>query len=137
MPTITFNDAQISMKHGAGGQATHRLIEGLFAPAFANPQLEVMGDAAIFAPVDGRIAMTTDTFVVRPHTFPGGSIGSLAVHGTVNDLAVSGAVPLGLTAGFILEAGLPSPELREQVESMAAAAREAGVSIVAGDTKVV
>lgn len=137
-----FTDDRISMQHGAGGQATARLVEGLFVPAFAGPPfpnaaLKALGDAAVLAPVDGRLAMTTDTFVVKPLRFPGGCIGSLAVHGTVNDLAVSGAVPLGLTAGFVLEAGLDADELRAQVDAMARAARDAGVPIVAGDTKVV
>lgn len=134
---VQFHDKTISMQHGAGGQATQRLIAGLFAPALSNPRLDAMADAAVFEPVAGRLAMTTDTFVVRPHVFPGGALGSLAVHGTVNDLAVSGAVPLGLTAGFVLEAGLDADALRVQVDTMAAAAKEAGVSIVAGDTKVV
>jgi len=132
-----FHDSQISMKHGAGGQASRRLVEGLFTPAFANDTLDALGDAAVLNANGQRLAITTDTFVVSPHTFPGGCLGSLAVHGTVNDLAVSGAEPLGLTAGFILEAGLDSKALRLQVEAMAQAARDAGVPIVAGDTKVV
>ncbi len=136
-PGKRFHDETISMQHGAGGQASHRLVSGLFAPLLSNPQLDAMGDAAVLEPVSGRLAMTTDTFVVRPHVFPGGTLGSLAVHGTVNDLAVSGAVPLGLTAGFVLESGLASEDLRVQVAAMAEAARAAGVSVVAGDTKVV
>ncbi len=132
-----FNDEQISMQHGSGGQATRRLVDGLFAAALSNDVLDAMGDAAILSAGGLRLAMTTDTFVVSPHTFPGGSIGSLAVHGTVNDLAVSGAEPIGLTAGFVLEAGLEVEQLREQVRAMSDAAREAGVSVIAGDTKVV
>jgi len=137
MADIAFTDSQISMQHGAGGQATRRLIEGLFAPAFANEALADMGDAAVLAVDQGRLAFTTDTFVVTPRTFPGGCIGALAVHGTVNDLAVSGARPLGLSAGFVLEAGLSADELRSRVNAMAQAARSAGVPIVTGDTKVV
>ncbi|MBL4698566.1 MAG: hydrogenase expression/formation protein HypE [Phycisphaerales bacterium] len=134
---IEFHDKQISMQHGAGGQATRRLIEGLFAQAFSNPTLDAMGDSALLNIGNHRLAITTDTFVISPHTFPGGTIGSLAIHGTVNDLAVSGAEPLGLTAGFILEAGLKSDKLRFQVQSMADTAKAVGVSIVSGDTKVV
>ena len=134
---MNFTDSQISLQHGAGGQASRRLVEGLFAPAFANDTLDAMGDAALLHAAGTRLAMTTDTFVVSPRTFPGGCIGSLAVHGTVNDLAVSGATPLGLTAGFVLEAGLDADELRDQVHAMAQAAAGAGVPIVAGDTKVV
>lgn len=137
MARTPFNDARISMSHGSGGLATRRLVEGLFADAFSNDALDAMGDAAVLSEGGRRLALTTDTFVVTPHCFPGGSIGSLAVHGTVNDLAVSGAEPIGLTAGFVLEAGLDSNALRGQVEEMARAARDAGVPIVAGDTKVV
>src|SRR3979411_1343040 len=121
------------MAHGAGGKATHTLVAALFRPAFGNPS----GDAALLS-LDGRtLAVTTDTYVVSPLFFPGGDIGELAVNGTVNDLAVAGAQPLCLTAGFILEEGLPVETLRRVVESMAAAARRAGVRLVAGDTKVV
>jgi hydrogenase expression/formation protein HypE len=126
-------DEAINMAHGAGGKATHTLIEALFRPAFGNPS----GDAALLS-LDGRtLAVTTDTYVVSPLFFPGGDIGELAVNGTVNDLAVAGAQPLCLTAGFILEEGLPVETLRRVTESMAAAARRAGVSLLAGDTKVV
>src|SRR3954469_19527202 len=128
-----FRDERINMAHGAGGKATQTLIEGLLVPAFASAQGEAMGDAAI---VDG-IAITTDSFVVKPLTFPGGSIGDLAVNGTVNDLAVAGARPLVLTLSLVLEEGLAADELRTHVEAIAAAARAAGVEIVAGDTKVV
>ncbi|MBZ0172078.1 MAG: hydrogenase expression/formation protein HypE [Phycisphaerales bacterium] len=132
-----FRDETIQLAHGSGGQATRRLVEGLFAPLLANPALDAMGDAALLDVDAGRLAMTTDCFVVNPTTFPGGCIGSLAVHGTVNDLAVSGADPIALTAGFVLESGLASAELRTQIKAMAAAARSVGVPVVAGDTKVV
>lgn len=137
MPGEELHDKQISMQHGAGGRATKRLVDGLFAAELANETLDAMGDAGVLRIGSARLAMTTDSFVVSPHEFPGGNIGSLAVHGTVNDLAVSGAEPLGLTAGFVLEAGLDTAKLREQVRAMSAAARQAGVSVVAGDTKVV
>ena len=132
-------DEKITLSHGSGGKATHNLIEGVFAPAFSNPLLDAMDDAATFS-INGtgqRIAFTTDTYVVSPLFFPGGDIGKLAVHGTINDLAMAGAEPLYLSAGFILEEGFPIADLRRIVASMAAAAREAGVSIVTGDTKVV
>jgi hydrogenase expression/formation protein HypE len=132
-------DEKITLSHGSGGKATHNLIEGVFAPAFSNPLLDAMDDAATFT-VQGagsRLAFTTDTYVVSPLFFPGGDIGKLAVHGTINDLAMAGAEPLYLSAGFILEEGFPIAELRRIVESMAHAAREAGVTIVTGDTKVV
>jgi hydrogenase expression/formation protein HypE len=132
-------DEKITLSHGSGGKATHNLIEGVFAPAFSNPMLDPMDDSATFA-VNGtgqRLAFTTDTYVVSPLFFPGGDIGELAVHGTINDLAIAGAAPLYLSAGFILEEGFPISELRRIVASMAQAAREAGVAIVTGDTKVV
>jgi len=132
-------DEKITLSHGSGGKSTHNLIEGVFAPAFSNPLLDTMDDAATFS-VSGtgqRLAFTTDTYVVSPLFFPGGDIGKLAVHGTVNDLAMVGAEPLYLSAGFILEEGFPIADLRRIVASMAAAAAEAGVSIVTGDTKVV
>lgn len=130
---------QIVMGHGSGGQMMHDLIEHLFAPAFGEA---AVGDAAVFGlnnvmDKDGRLAYTTDTFVVSPLFFPGGDIGSLAVHGTVNDLAMMGARPLYLSAGFILEEGLLLDTLGQVVHSMAQAAREAGVRIITGDTKVV
>ena len=132
-----FRDAQINMAHGAGGKATQTLIEGLFVPAFESPELSELGDAGRVE-VDGtELAMTTDSYVVKPLRFPGGSIGELAVNGTVNDLAVSGARPLALTLSLVLEEGLPADELRSEVEAIARAARAAGVQIVAGDTKVV
>jgi hydrogenase expression/formation protein HypE len=126
----------VTLAHGAGGEATRRLVEGLFAEALANEALAPLSDSAV-VPGAGRLALTTDAYVVRPLRFPGGDIGALAVHGTVNDLAVAGAVPRWLAAGFVLEEGFPIAELRTIVESMAAAAREAGVAVVAGDTKVV
>src|SRR6266568_156492 len=132
-------DEKITLSHGSGGKATHNLIEGVFAPAFSNPLLDAMDDAATFS-INGtaqRLAFTTDTYVVSPLFFPGGDIGKLAVHGTINDLAMAGAEPLYLSAGFILEEGFPIADLRRIVASMAAAANEAGVSIVTGDTKVV
>jgi hydrogenase expression/formation protein HypE len=132
-------DEKINLSHGSGGKATHNLIEGVFAPAFSNPLLDAMDDAATFS-INGsgqRLAFTTDTYVVSPLFFPGGDIGKLAVHGTINDLAMAGAQPLYLSAGFILEEGFPIAELRRIVASMAAAASDAGVAIVTGDTKVV
>jgi hydrogenase expression/formation protein HypE len=134
---IEFHDKQISMAHGAGGEASRRLIEGLFRPLLANPWLDALADAAILPICDRRLAITADSFVVQPLVFPGGSIGELAIHGTVNDLAVSGAMPLALTAAFILEAGLPTDVLRREVEAMARAARDVGVRVATGDTKVV
>ena len=132
-----FRDTQINMAHGAGGKATQTLIEGLFVPAFESSELAELGDAGRVE-VDGtELAMTTDSYVVKPLRFPGGSIGELAVNGTVNDLAVSGARPLALTLSLVLEEGLPADELRSEVEAIAHAARAAGVQIVAGDTKVV
>jgi hydrogenase expression/formation protein HypE len=125
------------MAHGAGGKATQTMIEGLFVPAFGSERLAAMADAGAVS-VDGvELAMTTDSFVVKPTRFPGGSIGELAVNGTVNDLAVAGARPLALTLSLVLEEGLASDELRAEVEAIAAAAEAAGVEIVAGDTKVV
>jgi hydrogenase expression/formation protein HypE len=130
-------DEHVTLSHGSGGKATHNLVEGVFAPAFANPLLDPMDDAATATLAGGRLAFTTDSYVVSPLFFPGGDIGRLAVHGTVNDLAMAGARPLYLTAGFILEEGLAIAELRRVVASMAEAAAAAGVAIVAGDTKVV
>jgi hydrogenase expression/formation protein HypE len=132
-----FKDAQITMAHGAGGKATQTLIEGLLAPAFASPALDAMGDAGIVT-IDGLgLALTTDSFVVRPIRFPGGSIGELAVNGTVNDLAVAGARGVALSVSLVLEEGLAADTLRAEVDAMAEAARTAGVEIVTGDTKVV
>jgi hydrogenase expression/formation protein HypE len=132
----------IVMGHGGGGKLGNELVENLFLPAFRNPELENLGDAAVLDLTGergggGRVAMSTDSFVVQPLFFPGGSIGELAVNGTVNDLAVSGAEPKFLSASFILEEGLPLNELGTIVEAMARAAATAGVKIVTGDTKVV
>jgi hydrogenase expression/formation protein HypE len=132
-----FRDAQVTMAHGAGGKATQTLIEGLLLPAFANPSLAALADAGSVRAGATRLAMTTDSFVVTPLRFPGGSIGELAVNGTVNDLAVAGARPLALSLSMILEEGLGADVLRAEVEAIAAAATAAGVPIVAGDTKVV
>ena len=132
-----FRDAQITMAHGAGGKATQGLIEGLFLPAFGGETLGQMADAGMVS-VDGLdLALTTDCYVVRPLRFPGGSIGELAVNGTVNDLAVSGTRPLALSLSLVLEEGLPADDLRAEVDAIAGAARDAGVEVVAGDTKVV
>ncbi len=125
------------MAHGAGGKATQSMIEGLFVPAFGSETLGAMGDAGAVETDGVELALTTDSFVVKPLRFPGGSIGDLAVNGTVNDLAVSGARPLALSLSLILEEGLASEELKAEVEAIAAAAEAANVQIVAGDTKVV
>ena len=127
----------VELAHGGGGRKTARLIETLFAPAFRNPQLEPLGDGALVTVGAERLAFSTDTFVVKPAFFPGGDIGSLAVHGTVNDLAMCGAVPLFLSAGYLLEEGFPMRDLARVVDSMAAACRSVGVLLVTGDTKVV
>jgi hydrogenase expression/formation protein HypE len=128
---------RITMSHGAGGKATQTLIEAIFLDAFRNPLLEPLEDAARLQVGGARLALTTDSFVVSPLFFPGGDIGVLAVNGTVNDLAVSGATPLYLSAGFILEEGFPIADLTRITASMAAAAAAAGVHVVTGDTKVV
>jgi hydrogenase expression/formation protein HypE len=128
-----FRDERITTAHGAGGKATAALIEGLLLPAFGNPVLDELADAGT---VDG-IAITTDSFVVKPLRFPGGSIGELAVNGTANDLAMAGARPQALTLALILEEGLPADVLRDEVAAIAAAAEAAEVAVVSGDTKVV
>jgi hydrogenase expression/formation protein HypE len=130
-------DERITLAHGAGGKATRDLVAGLFLEELGNEALDPLGDSAVVLPPAGRLALTTDSYVVRPLAFPGGDIGELAINGTVNDLAVAGARPLFLTAGFVLEEGLPVAELRAVVVSMAAAARRVGVAVAAGDTKVV
>ncbi|HWK16661.1 MAG TPA: hydrogenase expression/formation protein HypE [Solirubrobacteraceae bacterium] len=132
-----FRDEKINMAHGAGGKATQGLIEGVFVPAFGSDALGEMGDAGLVEIEGLELAITTDSYVVKPLRFPGGSIGELAVNGTVNDLSVSGARPVALSLSLILEEGLPADELRAEVEAIAAAAAAAGVEIVAGDTKVV
>jgi hydrogenase expression/formation protein HypE len=132
-----FREDRINMAHGAGGKSTQGLIEGVFVPAFGSPSLEALGDAGAFT-VDGvDLALTTDSFVVRPLRFPGGSIGDLAVNGTVNDLAVAGAQPLTLSLSLVLEEGLSADDLRFEVDAIARAAEAAEVQIIAGDTKVV
>src|ERR1700737_1210695 len=127
---IRFREPQIEMAHGAGGKASRRLVEGLFAPILFGSSQGPLGDAAHIQINGTRIAMTTDSFVVKPLRFPGGSIGELAINGTVNDLAVSGAKPLALTVSMILEEGLEADVLRAEVEAIAAAAGSAGVEIV-------
>jgi hydrogenase expression/formation protein HypE len=128
---------RVVLGHGGGGQLSAELVEHLFVPAFQNPALDLLADASVLDVPGGRLAVTTDAFVVRPLFFPGGSIGELAVNGTVNDLAMMGARPLYLTAAFIIEEGLPMATLAQVIARMADTARAAGVSIVAGDTKVV
>jgi hydrogenase expression/formation protein HypE len=130
-------DAHITMAHGAGGKATQTLIEGVLVPAFASPALDALADVATVEAGAARLAFTTDSFVVKPLRFPGGSIGELAVNGTVNDLAMGGARPLALSLAMILEEGLASDVLRAEVEAIAQAAAAAGVEVVTGDTKVV
>lgn len=130
-------DERVTLAHGAGGQATQALVESLFLPALENPTLSRLGDAAMLDAAGARLAFTTDSYVVKPRIFPGGDIGELAVNGTINDLAVSGARPLALTAGFVLEEGLDLDELRTIAASMGEAAERARVVVAAGDTKVV
>jgi hydrogenase expression/formation protein HypE len=130
-------DRVVTLADGAGGKASRRLVEELFLSELRNPLLEPLADAAIVQANGTRLAFTTDSYVVRPLRFPGGDIGDLAVNGTVNDLAVSGAAPLALTAGFVLEEGFPLDELRDLTRSLARAADAAGVPVAAGDTKVV
>lgn len=132
-----FKDELVTMAHGAGGKASQTLIEGLLAPTFNSAALAELGDAGSVEVEGLGLALTTDSFVVRPIRFPGGSIGELAVNGTVNDLAVSGARPLALTVSLVLEEGLAAEVLRAEVEAIATAASAAGVEVVAGDTKVV
>jgi hydrogenase expression/formation protein HypE len=136
-PIPIFDHQQIVLGHGSGGKLTADLIDQIFLPAFQNPVLNKLDDQAVVTVGGARLAFTTDSFVVTPIFFPGGDIGRLAIHGTVNDLAMSGARPLYLSAAFILEEGLRVEDLRRVVESMRAAAAEAGVQLVTGDTKVV
>ena len=128
---------QVLMAHGGGGKLMHDLIEKVFVPAFSNPLMEVRHDGAVFNVGNARLAFTTDSYVVRPLFFPGGNIGTLAVNGTVNDLAMCGARPLYLSAGFILEEGMETEKLWRIVQSMRNAADVAGIQLVTGDTKVV
>lgn len=134
---LDIRNGRVDMGHGAGGRASAQLIEELFVATFDNPWLRQGNDQAGFVAPVGRMVMATDAHVVSPLFFPGGDIGCLSVHGTVNDIAMAGAVPLYLAASFILEEGFALAELKRIVDSMAAAAREAGVAIVTGDTKVV
>ena len=127
----------VLLDHGSGGRASHDLVEALFVSRFDNDLLGALDDAAVFDVGGSKLAFTTDSYVVDPIFFPGGDIGSLAIHGTVNDLSMRGARPLYISCGFILEEGLPIADLKEIIASMDRAAREAGVQIVAGDTKVV
>jgi hydrogenase expression/formation protein HypE len=131
-------DQVVTLAHGAGGKSSAALIDAVFVAAFRNPQLEPLGDGAVLTlPSGERVAFSTDSFVVSPLRFPGGSIGHLAVHRTVNNLAVSGAVPRWLSAAFVIEEGFAISDLRELVADMASAAEAAGVTLVTGDTKVV
>jgi hydrogenase expression/formation protein HypE len=127
----------VMMAHGGGGKLMHQLLENVFGKAFSNPILDTRHDSAQFTVPPGKLAMTTDSYVVRPIFFPGGDIGSMAVHGTVNDLAMSGARPLYLSSAFIIEEGLPMETLWRVVCSMRDAAQKCGVQIITGDTKVV
>jgi hydrogenase expression/formation protein HypE len=137
-PVPLAHDEQIVMGHGSGGKMSHDLISRFFAPAFQNPALSAGDDAGVVTLGPAmRLAMSTDSHVVTPLFFPGGDIGRLAVCGTVNDVAMMGATPLYLTAGFILEEGLPLATLTRVIESMRSAAAEAGIQIISGDTKVV
>lgn len=131
------NHPNIVMGHGGGGKLSAELVEHLFMPAFQNEILQNLGDSAALNVNGSRLAFSTDSYVVRPLFFPGGNIGDLAINGTVNDIAMSGAQPLYLSAGFILEEGLPLSDLGRIVETMGQAARKAGVALVTGDTKVV
>lgn len=136
-PLPIFEHQQIVLGHGSGGKLSAQLIERIFLPAFSNPALDKLDDQAVLQVNGSRLAFTTDSFVVTPIFFPGGDIGDLAVNGTVNDLAMSGARPLYLSAAFILEEGLATEDLRRVVSSMQRAAEAAGVQLVTGDTKVV
>lgn len=136
-PLPSSGHQNITLAHGGGGKLTNRLIEEVFASAFRSPLLDEKHDGAVFTEGGAKFAFTTDSYVVRPLFFPGGDIGSMAVYGTVNDLAMCGARPLYLSAGFILEEGLSMETLRRVVQSMKAAADRAGIRLVTGDTKVV
>jgi len=136
-PLPIASDETIRLAHGGGGHLMQQLIHEIFLESFSNSYLNALQDSAVLPAQDGRLAMTTDSYVVQPLFFPGGDIGSLAVHGTINDLAMMGANPRYLSAGFILEEGLPIAILKQVVSSMAKAAQDCGVHIVCGDTKVV
>ena len=129
--------SHIVMAHGGGGKLSADLVEHLILPALGGQNANSLGDSTVLPPIEGRIAISTDSYVVRPLFFPGSSIGELAINGTVNDLAMSGATPLYLTAAFILEEGLPLDTFAKVLSHMGKAAKEAGIQIVAGDTKVV
>src|SRR3954464_3320626 len=128
---------EIVLAHGSGGKLSHRLIERMILPAFRNPLLQPLHDGAVFSVGEAKLAFSTDSYVVKPIFFPGGDIGKLAVHGTINDLAMCGARPLYLSAAFILEEGFALEDFRRIVASMQMAASGAGVMLVTGDTKVV
>ncbi|KTC74855.1 hydrogenase expression/formation protein HypE [Legionella birminghamensis] len=136
-PKLNFKEGTINLNHGSGGRVMAQLIDQLFLAAFDNEWLAQKNDQACFLVSSGRMVMATDAHVVSPLFFPGGDIGSLSVHGTINDIAMSGAKPLYLSASFILEEGFPLANLQKIVESMAHAARQANVAIITGDTKVV
>ena len=139
-PHVKLMDDRVTLAHGAGGKSSHVLTETLFLQELGNPLLEPLGDSASFRLFDGvgpGVAFSTDSYVVKPLFFPGGDIGELAVNGTVNDLAMAGGRPLYLSAGFIVEEGLSTADLRRVAASMGAAAERAGVAVVTGDTKVV
>lgn len=136
-PKLNFKDGLINLTHGSGGRATAQLIDQLFLAAFDNHWLAQKNDQACFSVSSGKMVMTTDAHVISPLFFPGGNIGSLAVHGTINDIAMAGATPLYLSASFILEEGFPLADLKKIVESMAYAAKHANIAIITGDTKVV
>jgi hydrogenase expression/formation protein HypE len=136
-PSRKLLDERITLSHGAGGKSTHALVEALFLSELGNPLLEPLADSAVIRRDGARLAFSTDSYVVKPLFFPGGDIGELAVNGTVNDLAMSGARPLCLSAAFIIEEGFPVADLRRVAASMGRAASEAGVAVAAGDTKVV
>ena len=136
-PTPLPAQDKVLLGHGSGGRLSAELLQKVFLPAFQNPALSSLNDQALVTVEDVRLAFTTDSFVVKPLFFPGGDIGSLAVNGTINDLAVGGAEPMFLSVGFILEEGLPLATLQRVVESLRCAAQEAGVAVVTGDTKVV
>jgi hydrogenase expression/formation protein HypE len=127
----------VLLAHGGGGKLTHQLVERMFLPLFRNPELEARHDGAVLEIASAKLAFTTDSYVVRPLFFPGGDIGTLAINGTVNDLAMCGAEPLYLSAGFIIEEGFPMDSLYRIVQSMREAATQAAVKLVTGDTKVV
>ncbi len=131
------NSDLILLGHGSGGKMSHQLLDDIIIPALSGVAPSEQNDAAVLPEIDGKVAFTTDSYVVDPIFFPGGDIGDLAINGTVNDLAMAGAVPVAISVGLILEEGLPLADLRRVLESMRAAADAAGVSIVTGDTKVV